>query len=77
MFRVPITTETEQQKAQRPLYNKTNAFWTSKSVQDLVDELPETERGAMLDKVKEIKKLYNGLSERYQDTKGGAGIPLA
>lgn len=80
VFRVPSTSsaETEAQLAARPLYNKSNKFWTARSVNELVDELEEGEEKEKLrERVAEVKKMYDGLSETYQSGKGDAGIPLA
>lgn len=48
------------------------------SVADLLEEVPEgDEKAALVQKVKDVKALYNSLSETYQSNKGDAGIPLA
>lgn len=80
VFRVPSlsTSESSTELASRPLYNKSNKFWSALSVNDLVASLPEGEEKTQLEKrVKEVKKMYDGLSETYQNGKGEKGIPLA
>ncbi|KAM0787844.1 hypothetical protein ACM66B_003897 [Microbotryomycetes sp. NB124-2] len=80
VFRVPSTCEQEtpSELSRRPLYNKTNKFFTSQSVQDLIDSLDVTEdKKQYEDKSKRVKEMYNGLSETYQSGKGSVGIPLA
>ncbi|ORY92848.1 cytidine deaminase-like protein [Leucosporidium creatinivorum] len=80
VFRVPSlsSSETPTDLTSRPLYNKSNKFWTALSVNDLVASLVEGEEKDQLEKrVKEVKKMYDGLSETYQNGKGEKGIPLA
>lgn len=77
VFKVPAKGESEADYTARPLYNKSNAFWTARSVADLVAELPETDRAAAQKRVADVKAQYTGLSETYQSSKGSAGIPLA
>lgn len=80
VYRVPSLnpSETAEELAARPLYNKKNEFWEAKSVGELIESLEDgEEKEALLKKVVEVKKLYNGLSETYQSSKGDKGIPLA
>lgn len=80
VFRVPSlsTSESPSELASRPLYNKQNKFWSALSVNDLVASLPEgEEKEKMVERVREVKKMYDGLSETYQSGKGDKGIPLA
>lgn len=45
---------------------------------NLVASLPEGEEKNQLEKrVKEVKRMYDGLSETYQSGKGEKGIPMA
>lgn len=69
--------ETEEQYAARPLYNRENAFFKSKSVAQLLLELPEGERDAARQRLVQVQEAYDRLSEVYQQDKGKAGIPLA
>ncbi|WVQ93893.1 hypothetical protein IAU59_000971 [Kwoniella sp. CBS 9459] len=82
VFKVPASSsasESKQALDDRPLYNRSNAFWTARSVADLLKDvdLDSSEREVLEKKVDEIKNRYNSLSEVYQGGKGGAGIPLA
>ncbi|WVW79095.1 hypothetical protein I302_101059 [Kwoniella bestiolae CBS 10118] len=77
VFKVPTPSESSEDFAKRPLYNKSNAFWTARSVADLVGDLTGEDKQQMEDRVNKIKEDYNGLSGVYQGGKGGAGIPLA
>ncbi|OCF33193.1 CMP/dCMP deaminase zinc-binding protein [Kwoniella heveanensis BCC8398] len=81
VFKVPATpaaSENKQAFDERPLYNRSNAFWTARSVADLLEDVEgDEQRAAYRERVEEIKKRYNSLSEVYQGGKGGAGIPLA
>ena len=58
-------------------YRRTNAFWTSRSIADLVASLPEAERPGFEARVAAIRERYARLSEAYQDGKAGNEIPLA
>ncbi|GMK54738.1 hypothetical protein CspeluHIS016_0113240 [Cutaneotrichosporon spelunceum] len=77
VFKVRTEGETEEQYAKRPLYNRENAFFKSKSVAQLVDELPEAERETAKQRIAQVKAAYSRLSEVYQQDKGKVGIPLA
>ncbi|KDE08366.1 hypothetical protein, variant 2 [Microbotryum lychnidis-dioicae p1A1 Lamole] len=71
--------ESATELANRPLYNKVNKFFTSQSISDLVQALPEgSEQRTILEaKVKSVKEAYNDLSRTYQEGKGDKGIRLA
>jgi len=64
----------------RPLYNRKNKFFTSRSLADLVCEIVdkhgEEEGGKWGDEVRRVKDLYNGLSDTYQKGKTG-GVETA
>ncbi|SCV74318.1 BQ2448_6750 [Microbotryum intermedium] len=81
VFKVPSlsSSETPTGLANRPLYNKVNKFFTSQSINDLVQALPEgsQERTTLEAKVKSVEEAYNDLSKTYQEGKGDKGIPLA
>lgn len=77
VYKVPAKGESAEDFASRPLYNKSNAFWTARSVEELVGQLPEDKRDVMRGRVTQIKKQYAGLSETYQASKGDKGIPMA
>jgi tRNA(Arg) A34 adenosine deaminase TadA len=63
--------------AERPLYNRSNAFWTSRSIPQMLASLDRGNRERLLARVDDLRALYADLSATYQDKKGGAGIPLA
>ncbi|KAK4048028.1 hypothetical protein OIV83_005062 [Microbotryomycetes sp. JL201] len=80
VFRVSskCSQETPKDLSERPLYNKVNKFFTSQSVQDLIDAMDdESERASYEKRANDVKAMYNSLSETYQNGKGGVGIPLA
>jgi tRNA(Arg) A34 adenosine deaminase TadA len=54
----------------RPLYNRTNAFFTARSFAELVAEVEdEGERARWAAEVERVKKLYGSLSDAYQEGK--------
>lgn len=62
--------ESDESFERRPLYNRRNKFFTAKSFADLVDELPdEKQREKWRGEIDRVKRLYDGLSETYQDGK--------
>lgn len=69
--------ETGKVSPERDLYNRRNEFWTSHGLQDMIAGLDRGNRELLLARVDEISALYADLSDRYQKTKGGKGIPLA
>ena len=70
--------ESEEGYRNRELYNRTNAFFTSAGIDDLLGKIDDgSEKEKLLDRIEEIKDKYSKLSEIYQKSKGGAGIPLA
>lgn len=77
VFRVPSPSDTADTLATRPLYNTTNAFFTSHSLASLVNMIKGDEAERMRERVTAIQKQYTGLSETYQGGKGRADIPLA
>ncbi|GAA5899171.1 hypothetical protein JCM6882_009274 [Rhodosporidiobolus microsporus] len=80
VFRVPSTCahESPADLAARPLYNKTNKFFTSSSVAELIARVEdEGERKELEELVKRVREVYGALSEGYQKGKGKVGIPLA
>jgi hypothetical protein len=77
VYKVPAEGESAAAFASRPLYNKSNAFWTARSVEELVADLPEEQQEKTRQRITEIKTQYAGLSETYQSLKGSKGIPLA
>ena len=61
----------------RSLYNRTNQFWTSRSIPQMIASLDRGNREALLQRVDDITALYADLSAIYQSDKGQKGIPLA
>ncbi|GAA6015340.1 hypothetical protein JCM10207_008955 [Rhodosporidiobolus poonsookiae] len=82
VFRVPstCTAETSTDLAARPLYNKTNRFFKSSSVAELIAQVEDADERKELEQlVEKVKAQYGKLSEGYQSTKGTgvADIPMA
>jgi len=78
VYKVPVEGESEERYRNRELYNRTNAFFTSAGVDALLKTIEEGEdKAKMLERIEDIQKKYGELSEVYQKSKGGAGIPLA
>lgn len=70
VFRVKADGESDEALRKRPLYNKTNKFFTAKSIEDVVLELGDTgERVRWSEEVDRIKRLYNVLGDEYQKNK--------
>ena len=69
--------ESDEQMRQRPLYNRSNKFFTARSVSDLAADIEdETERQKWLAEIGRVKKLYDSLSVTYQEGKA-AGAEIA
>jgi len=62
---------------ERPLYNKTNAFFKSRSLQEMVATLDRDHRENLLARLDDLRAAYADLSAVYQRDKGKRGIPLA
>ncbi|KAH6647750.1 cytidine deaminase-like protein [Truncatella angustata] len=70
VFRVKADGESEDNHTKRELYNRKNKFFTAKSFMDLVGELDgDEDRKKWTAEIERIKRLYNGLSETYQEGK--------
>jgi tRNA(Arg) A34 adenosine deaminase TadA len=61
----------------RPLYNRSNAFFTAHGLEQLVASLDRGNRELLLGRIDNLAALYADLSAAYQATKGNKGIPLA
>jgi tRNA(Arg) A34 adenosine deaminase TadA len=61
----------------RPLYNRTNQYWTSHNIGGMIAGLSRDDREALVARFDEITGLYADLSAIYQKDKGSKGIPLA
>lgn len=70
VFRVRAEGETDGALGRRELYNRTNDFFTARSLADLVGNLPEErERARWKAEMDRVKRLYNALSDTYQEGK--------
>jgi tRNA(Arg) A34 adenosine deaminase TadA len=58
-------------------YARTNAFWTSRSIADLVAQSPEPARSRLAERCDTLAQTYADLSRTYQAGKGLADIPLS
>ncbi|MBF0677575.1 MAG: nucleoside deaminase [Devosia sp.] len=63
--------------ADRPLYNRHNAFFKSYAIQGLIAGLERTQKEELLARVDNLVGAYADLSAVYQRDKGNKGIPLA
>ncbi|UYO01368.1 MAG: nucleoside deaminase [Devosia sp.] len=61
----------------RPLYNRSNRFWTSHSIMGMLAGLDRSHRETLLARLDDINAFYNDVSAAYQSSKGHKGIPLA
>lgn len=62
------------------LYNRSNAFWSSYSLQELIDQSAPDQRQHLTTQMQAVKAEYNALSETYQRSKAAqlpGQIPLA
>ncbi|MGI9371091.1 MAG: nucleoside deaminase [Hyphomicrobiales bacterium] len=57
-------------------YNKSNVYWKSRSVGDLVAQCDEDDRALFAERLARIETAYAELSEIYQASKGTNEIPL-
>ncbi|KAI8066728.1 cytidine deaminase-like protein [Gongronella butleri] len=69
VYRVKAPGDTEESFKNRPLYNRDNHFFTSRSVADVVDTVDAAEAGKLKQRIIDIKKEYDQLSKTYQDGK--------
>lgn len=69
--------DTDAVPAGRDLYNRSNAFWTSHGLQQMIAGLDRGHREILLARLDDISALYADLSQTYQSSKGTKGIPLA
>ncbi|KKY35645.1 putative cytidine deoxycytidylate deaminase family protein [Diaporthe ampelina] len=70
VFRVRAPGDSDESLAARPLYNRTNKFFTGRSLAELVEGVEDpSEREKWTSEIERVKKLYNGLSETYQEGK--------
>jgi tRNA(Arg) A34 adenosine deaminase TadA len=76
VFAVPDP-ETGRVAPDRPLYNRVNRFWQSRSLPEMIAGLPPEQRDALRPRLARINAFYNDVSAVYQQHKGAKGIPLA
>ncbi|ORX65207.1 cytidine deaminase-like protein [Linderina pennispora] len=69
VYRVAAPSDTEESLKKRPLYNRDNQFFTSRSVSEVVDTLDFSKIDGIKQRVSEIKRQYHSLSKTYQDGK--------
>ncbi|KAH7174843.1 cytidine deaminase-like protein [Fusarium flagelliforme] len=70
VFRVKADGESGEALRKRALYNKSNKFFTAKSIGDLVSEIKDEEEKKRWEKeVERVKSLYNALGDEYQKNK--------
>ena len=63
-------------KIDKGQYSKINSFWQSYSIIEEIKELKNSENDKLLEKIKEINKLYEDISNNYQLAKNSNHIPL-
>ncbi|KAF4999373.1 hypothetical protein FGRMN_2514 [Fusarium graminum] len=70
VFRVKADGESEEAVKNRSLYNRTNKFFTAKSINELVLGIEEaSERDHWNGEVSRVKALYNALADEYKKNK--------
>ena len=57
-------------------YIKENSYWKSYNINNLIDELKNSNKKKILNSFNEIKKIYIDLSKKYQSSKEKNFIPL-
>lgn len=62
---------------ERPLYNRTNQYWQSHNIVQMIATLDRGNREMLLARFDDLNALYADLSAAYQKDKGNKGIPLA
>ena len=80
ILREVFQTQKSEEGKEEVLYNKKNAYWSSYSLEELIEQSPEGEREALRVKLEAVKREYNSLSETYQQSKSAqlpGQIPLA
>ena len=76
VYAVPDPDRTEV-PPDRPLYNRSNAFFTSHDIVALTGGLDRGHKEALTARIDGLSAAYRELSETYQRGKGMRGIPLA
>ncbi len=57
-------------------YSRENEYWKSHSITDMIDDTDGSTAQKFLQRINNLKKTYDDMSEIYQQSKGGADIPL-
>jgi tRNA(Arg) A34 adenosine deaminase TadA len=63
--------------ADRPLYNRKNAFFTAHDLQQMIAGQDRSSKERLVERVENLSAVYNDLSAAYQADKGNKGIPLS
>jgi tRNA(Arg) A34 adenosine deaminase TadA len=63
--------------ADRPLYNRTNHFFSSHDIVSMTAGLDRSSKEALVERIDGLTAAYRELSTAYQREKGKRGIPLA
>ncbi|MDB5542156.1 MAG: Cytidine deaminase [Devosia sp.] len=63
--------------ADRPLYNRRNAFFQSHDIQQMIAGMDRSSKERLVARVDDLNAAYNDLSATYQKDKGNKGIPLS
>ena len=63
-------------KCNQGQYAHENAYWKSNSIMDMINGTDEDTAQKFLQRIDHLKKTYDDMSEIYQQSKGGADIPL-
>jgi tRNA(Arg) A34 adenosine deaminase TadA len=70
VYQVPSPADTSEILEAKPLYNRTNKFFTARSVADIVSTIEdETEKKKWIAEIARVKAIYNELSDTYQKGK--------
>jgi len=67
----------DQVPADRPLYNRRNAFFVSHDLQGMIAGLDRSSKERLVARVDDLTAIYDDLSTAYQKDKGNKGIPLS
>jgi len=57
-------------------YIKENSYWKSYAINNLIEEIKTNNKKKLMDAFDQIKKIYVGLSNKYQSSKEESSIPL-
>ena len=57
-------------------YIKENSYWKSYAINNLIEQIKTNNKKKLMDAFDQIKKIYVGLSNKYQSSKEESSIPL-